>query len=242
MLGLGGLGSIEGIAGAAFAGSGAPDALRRSGWLGPGSDEFRVKGAPGDILHLVAVEDLPIAASRPELVGHEDAFRVVFSGPDGLDGEIRTLENPRLGSVTMFISPVGDAQSQEYEAIVDRTVRLPGVDGSGGTGTGGSGPVVEGPGPAVAAGLKLTGARLRRGRGRTLVADVTLSGRPEVVRAALLRRGRAVARTLGTAGGTALKLRFRPRADAESGRYRLRLELVDAAGNESTAGAHVRLR
>jgi hypothetical protein len=236
VLGFGGLGALEGVAGAAFAGA-SSEGLRRSSWLGLESDEFRVKDAGEASLRLVAVEDLPVAASRPELVGSEDAFCVVLRGPQGLPGEILTLENDDLGEVTVFVSPVGDGNRQEYGVIVDRTVRLPGDNAaSGGSGSGGP------PGGAPAPSLRCVAARLRRGRGRTLVAEATLSGQAELVRAALLRRGRAVARAIATPEGTAVKLRLRPRAEAEPGRYLLRLELIDAAGNEATARARVRLR
>ena len=240
MLGLGGLGALEGVAGAAFTGAGA-DALRRSAWLGLDSDEFRVQGAPDHTLRLVAVEDLPIASSRPELAGSEDAFHVLFRGPAGLVGEIHTLENDDLGEAALFVSPVDDGEPQEYEVVVDRTVRIPGAgSGAGAGGAGGAG--AASPAPAGPVALRCTAARLRRGKGRTLVAEATLSGDAELVRAALLRRGRAVARAISTPQGTAVVLRFRPRADAASGRYLLRLELVDAAGSESTVRRHVRLR
>lgn len=225
--GLGGLGRLEGVAAAATPSVPAP--LRRSTYLALSNDRFEVRGPTAQALQLISVDDLP----DPALAGRDDAFSVLLRGSgESLASAIHRLYHRDLGLFDLFISPIDAAGAdQDYELLVDRTVPIPGLGGASSQG-----------GRAPAPPVRLLGAAIRRSRGRRLVVDASLDSGAELVRASLLRHGRAVARTVGHPSGSALRLRFTPHAVAPAGRYALRLAIVDAAGNESAARRTLRLR
>ncbi len=225
--GLGGLGHLEGVAAATTPTVPAP--LRRSTYMALSDDRFELRDAGAQVLRLISVDDL----TDPALAGREDAFSLrLRGGGEPLDSGIHRLHHRDLGLFDLFISPIDASGSErDYELLVDRTVRVP---GSGGTGAANG----RTPAPPV----RLLGATIRRGRGRGLVVDATLDSGAEIVRGSLLRHGRAVARAVGHPDGSAVRLRFTPRAEAPSGRYALRLEIVDGAGYESAARRTLRLR
>jgi hypothetical protein len=232
LIGLGGVGRLGEIAEAA---GGTPPELRRGTYLPLTGDRFKV-GGPGGTgsLRLVSVDDLPAAADVAELGARDDAFVLRFHGHgERLDSGIHALSHPEVGEFRLFLSPVGSPESpQDYELLVDRTVRVPGVGPS-------ERELPRLPRPPV----RLVTARLRRGRGNRLFAEAEIdSADVEVVRAALLRRGRAVSRALASPRGTRVEIPFGPKSPAPSGRYILRLELRDHLGNESVARKTLRLR
>ncbi len=86
------------------------------------------------LLELVAAEDLPVAATVPSLRGLDDAFALEFTGDaDGTFAQgPRQLVHPELGTFTLFLAPVEQPTgAQTYEALIDRTVRIPAVDAEG---------------------------------------------------------------------------------------------------------------
>jgi hypothetical protein len=110
-----------------------PDYLRRSVWNGLADRRLQlVTDAGTTAFQLVDIGDLPIAASIPALRGHDGAFVLHFSGPAGTDGGTRTLRSDAIGEMQLALSPVERAEpTQLYEAIVDRTVRITGVNEEG---------------------------------------------------------------------------------------------------------------
>ena len=109
--------------------------LRRASYAGlAGAFAVSVEGAT-QTLELVDVGDLPVAATRPELRGRDDAFalRLRGSAASAFEQGTRDFRHPELGGFSLFLAPAeraGDAQ--DYEAIIDRTVPVPGLrdDGS----------------------------------------------------------------------------------------------------------------
>jgi hypothetical protein len=232
LVGLGGVGRLEAIAAAA---GGPPPELRRGTYLPLAGDRFEI-GDPGSAraLRLVSVGDLPVAAGDAELSGRDDAFVLRFRGSgERLESGIHSLSHPEVGAFRLFLSPIDPSgPTQDYEVLVDRTVRVPGVV----TSERGSSRLPRPP-------VRLVTARLRRGRGHRLLAEAEIdSADVEIVRAALLGRGRAVSRALAWPRGTEIEISFAPKARAPSGRYALRLELRDRFGNESVARRTLRLR
>ena len=122
----GGLRLTEGVAAAAP----LPDHLRRATWTGLGDGALELLGGDGVVpLRLTAVADLPVAASIPALRGHDGAFALRFDGPPQVEQGIHRLRHPRLGEFDLFLAPVGrDGRSRAYEAVVDRTIRIAGVN------------------------------------------------------------------------------------------------------------------
>lgn len=243
---IGSRGGIEGVAKAAANGNG----LRRSDYLGLSSSGFTASVDGGShALELVGVEDLPIASQVPALVNSDDAFSLLFegSGPSFPQG-IRELNHPQLGKLSLFVVPVerrtGD---QAYEVIVDRTVKIPGLEEGGGPQAVNPGARAEtAPSRKVAAagvGPSLRRASLRRsGSGKRLLADVQLSNAAGVVsvRATLLRRGRVVAMaSAGSSRGRSL-LRFGARAPLNPASYQLSLVMLDRTGRATALRKAVR--
>jgi hypothetical protein len=127
---LGGFERLAGLAGATTLK--AP--LRRSSYAGLSGTFAVAVGAGTQTLEFAGVEDLPIAASRPELRGHDDAFSLQLRGdattafPQGT----RQFSHPDLGEFSLFLAPVEQAtETQTYEAIIDRTVKIPGLNDDG---------------------------------------------------------------------------------------------------------------
>jgi len=239
LLGLGGLGRLEGIASAAGA---TPPELRRGTYLGLSDDRFEVAGAPGTgTLRLLSVDDLPSAARVSELRGRDDAFVLRFRGSgEQLESGIQRLRHPELGEFSLFVSPIEEPGSwQDYELLVDRTVGVPGIAAGGVPET----EAGKEPGRTPRPPVRLVDARLRRGRGHRLVVEARIDSTDvALVRASLLRGARAVSRALASPRGDELVIRFSPKSRAPRGRYALRLELRDRFGNDSVARISLRLR
>lgn len=109
-------------------------ALRRSTWNG--LHDPRLTARSQDLVasfELVQVADLPVAESLHGLRGHDGAFTLQFSGPPGFGRETTTLASPELGTVELFLAPVGlpSGGVQPYEAVIDRTVRIAGINEDG---------------------------------------------------------------------------------------------------------------
>ena len=213
-----------GVAGAAP----LPPQLKRATWLALG--DRRLTLDDGTALTLTAVEDLSIAASVAALRGHDGAFALRFDGPAGIAPGTRTVSGAQLGAVDLLLGPVGPADGgrQRYEAIVDRTIRIAGVNEEDepivlDPGARAEQPAAAVPPPAIAAVTRraaaarravprLRGLTLRRGTsGRVLVAEVALREARDVVavRAVLRIDGRVVARARGAVrGARTARLRF----------------------------------
>jgi hypothetical protein len=243
---LGGLAKLVPAAGAAPLSS----SLKRSSYLGLTSSTFKVSVDGSTIpLQLAGVEDLPVAASVPALQGSDAAFSVRFvgNGFSPFAGGTRTLSHPELGTFELFVSPVeARSATQTYEALVDRTIRIPGVNEEGepqpvdpGRRGGGAG----GPSAKPAAAAKIVRASLLRARsGRKVVADVTLSGTTREVHALLLRRGKVVGKATVKSGRARVRLRFRLKSVArDGGKYELALTVVDRTGRVSSLARKLRL-
>lgn len=249
---LGGLGfdRLKGTAQAASAATGAGPELRRSSYLALTSSKFSATAdGASRTLELVGVEDLQSALSVPELRGSEKAFSLRFLAPgaEPLKGETRTLSHPDLGSFPLFVSPVGQADpgEQEYEAVIDRTVTLPGLQGDiPGPAEGRATEPREGGGGSTAAPRLVDGA-LRRSRSRLkLVGHATFAPGADVVsaNARILRGGRLVARARPRlADGVAL-LSFHLNAPAPAGHYDLELTALDSAGGKTILTRSLRVR
>ena len=128
------LGGFERLSRAAAA-TAAPAPLRRSSYtfLAERSFQVDVDGAE-QVLELIGPEDLPVAATVPTLQGIDDAFALQFLGDSGgaFAGGTREFVHPQLERFSLFLAPVGPpSDTQRYEAIIDRTVRVPGLDGDG---------------------------------------------------------------------------------------------------------------
>lgn len=226
--------------------------LRRSTWLDVTDPAFQVDvGAGRTPWRLVDVADLPIAEQIPALRDHDAAFALRFSGPAGLAQGTRTLHHPALGTFELFAVPVEAAAgpSALYEGIVDRTVRIAGVNEEGVPTVVVSEPRAAQPAPAPGASVppssarpagakalrpRLRGAQLVRGTSkRILLADLRFADAAAVgsVRGQLLSRGKVVARTSVTVRRpTRLRLRFAGARPLAHGRYELRLTLVGRDG------------
>ena len=109
---------------AAVAAAGGPAYLRRSSYRGLTGTTFKAISETGAAvsLRLTAVSDLARAKQMRSLAGHDDAFALTFTGPSGALGSgIRALRHPRLGWVSLFITPAGrPGKTQSYEVVVDR--------------------------------------------------------------------------------------------------------------------------
>lgn len=99
--------------------------LRRSSYAGLLGQRFAVGSVQ---LRLLSVADIAGADVDASLAGSDDAFVLTFSGPLApvLDARTRTLRHARLGRFDLFLSPVNKPRKyQLYEAVVDRSVRVP---------------------------------------------------------------------------------------------------------------------
>jgi hypothetical protein len=225
--------------------------LKRSTYLGLADRGFKIAIDGSTVpLRLAGVEDLPVAASVPALQGSDAAFSVRFvgSGFSPFEGGTRTLSHPEIGTFQLFVSPVeARSATQTYEAVVDRTIRIPGINEEGAPEPvdpgkrGGGGASAK---PAVAAGAKIVKASLVRSRsGRKVVADVTLSSSGKEVRALLLRRGKVVGKAAVKGGRARVRLRFRLKSAARAdSKFELALTVVDKTGRVSSLGRKLRLR
>ncbi len=81
---------------------------------------FRLPAKPGDLeLELIEAQALPGPEPAPE--GQRQGFSLVFRGPKdaALDQSIYPLEHPEMGSLELFLVPIGpDVHGLCYEAII----------------------------------------------------------------------------------------------------------------------------
>jgi hypothetical protein len=118
--GVAGAAAVVGVkpwADAAAATGSAPSPLHRSSYTTLGDTSF---SADGVALQLVAVSDLPVAATHKALAGSEEAFALTFEGPNAqqLSGMYK-LANRELGAHELCIVPVEQpGATQRYEVVV----------------------------------------------------------------------------------------------------------------------------
>jgi hypothetical protein len=239
-----------------------PDHLRRSAWSGLADGTFELLAGDRALpLRLTAVADLPVATSIAALRGHDGAFLLQFDGPAGVAAGAHRLRHARFGEFELFVAPVArDAATRAYEAIVDRTIRIAGVNEEPVVvdparvvqPAGGPSPATGAPGAVATPGTPRPDARrrpratrvaVRRGVARRVaVADLALADAGAIVSAsaALRRDGRIVARAAARPrsgpGGRRLRLRFaagRGRTLAR-GRHELAVTLVARDGTRTT--------
>lgn len=248
---LGALGKV-GLEGTAHAGGIGHDTLRRSTYLDLSTTAFTaVVDGGSHKLELVGVEDLPVAASVPMLRDSDDAFSLRFRG-DGRDvfsQGTQEISHPQLGTFSLFVVPIEQRTgTQDYEAVIDRTVRIPKIGDGGGprpVDPKGRGSTSSGGGIGdrrIVPGLKR--ATLRRSNsGRKLCAEIALSNGASVksVNATLLRRGRVVgSATASPRGGRAL-LRFATRPALRGAGYVLALTAIDGNGQVTRMRKQLRI-
>jgi hypothetical protein len=223
-----------------------PPQLKRATWLA--LRDRAVTLDDGTPLTLAAVEDLPVAARIAALRGHDGAFVLRFGGPAGIAPGTHTLRGAELGAVDLLLGPVGAAEGDEqtYEAVVDRTIVIAGVNEEDEPIVVDTGARAEQPAAASApaaagaaaptfrrtvaprrAAPRLRGLELTRGRsGRVLIVDAALADAREIVqvRAVLRAEGRVVARARAAVRGSRkARLRF---VAAEGARVPRRAELT----------------
>jgi hypothetical protein len=248
---------IEGVAEAAP----LPAWLRRSTWttLGDGALELLV-GERAFPLRLTAVADLPVAGQIPALRGHDGAFALRFDGPAGIGQGTHRLRHAQLGELELFLAPVErDGATRGYEAVVDRTIRIAGVNEEGQPEIAPPGPRAgqpeSGPGSTTGGGSaarprkppRLTRATLRRGAARrVVVADLTLAdaGTVASVRASLVHDGRVAARAAARVRASrSARLRFAAgrRRTFARGRHELVLTFVGRDGRTTIVRSAVRV-
>lgn len=104
-----------------------PSGLKRSTHLGLADRRFGVRRtatAPLSPFTLLAVEDLPRAATLEKYRGAESAFGLTFEGPAGWPQGTYRFANPGMRSQPFFATPLTVAGArQRYEVIVDRLYR-----------------------------------------------------------------------------------------------------------------------
>lgn len=229
---------------------GAPisPAVRRATWLGLVGQDVR---AGGHTLRVVEVIDLPVAASIAELRGHDGAFIVRFAGAPGLAAATTPVSGPGGLSADVFVGPVEAATApQIYEAVIDRTIRIAGVNDEGTPE-----PV---PVPAERSGVvavpatpklltrtpRVRSAKLTRRSSRRATVELRLADTRDVVsvRASILQGGRALARA-ATQRSTPhdVRLSLVGREALPAGRYRLVVRLTAKSGAVTTVRRSVRL-
>lgn len=229
---------------------GAPmsPAVRRSTWLALVGATITAGEHP---LKVVGVVDLPVADRIPELVGHDGAFVVRFTGDPGIAAATTHVTGPGDLSADLFVAPVEGATSHQiYEAVVDRTIRIAGINDEG---TPQPVPVPAeraGAGAAVSArGLtvrtpRLRAAKVRRRSARRATVELALADTRDVVsvRASLLQGGKAVARA-STQQRTPhdVRLSLVGRDPLRPGRYRLVVRMTARTGAVTTVRRSVRL-
>lgn len=93
----------------------APHPLRRSRFVGAVGDEFRL----GE--RVVRLEAVPARAAGDAA---EDSFSLLFrdAAEPPLPEGTYPVEHPQLGTVALFLSPVGATRGR-YEAVVNRLAR-----------------------------------------------------------------------------------------------------------------------
>lgn len=227
------------------------DALRRSSYLQLSSPAFTALAeGTSHHLELIAVEDLPIAASVPALRDRDDAFSLRFRGEGraAFAQGTHELRHPELGSFSLFLAPIEQlSETQDYEAVVDRTIPVPSLGDDGAPEPVEPGDRGQPAGRGIGSGrpaARLRHASLRRSSsGRTLVADLAITGgdAAEQIQATLLRRGRPVGRATARARRGRALLRFPTRAPRRDAAYVLQVVVVGADGQVTTARRRLRV-
>jgi hypothetical protein len=246
---LGGLTKLVPAAGA----SPLTSALKRSTYLSLADPGFKISIDGSNVpLQLAAVEDLAVAGAVPALRGSEAAFSVRFAGNGfaPFRSGTRTLSHPEMGTFQLFVSPVeARGATQTYEAVVDRTIKVPGINEEGAPEPVDPGKRGGGDAPAKASGPKATAARFvrasltRSSSGRKVLADVTLSNVDVArVNGLLLRRGKVVGKVTVKGGRSRLRLRFALKSVArKKSKYELALTVVDRAGRVTSLRRSLRV-
>jgi hypothetical protein len=246
---LGKVGEFTGTAQAA-----GSDGLRRSSYLNLSTQDFTVVAdGRSHSLQLISVDDLEIAAEVPALRDSDEAFSLRFRGDgrNSFDQGIHELSHSQLGTASLFMVPIEKSgSSQDYEIVVDRTVKIPGLEEGGGPAPVDPGARASsesgsrsGIGAAHAVPRLLTASLRRSNSGRKLLADVTLANAAGVtsLQATLIRRGKVVAgASAGSRRGHSL-LRFGIRAPLRGARYELALLAIDRDGHVTQLRKPVRL-
>jgi hypothetical protein len=242
--------------------------LKRATWLGLADPAVDVAGRSAS-LRLVEVADLPVATALPALQGHDGAFALRFTGPADLPQGTHALRHPELGAFELFLVPGGALDGgRRYEAIVDRTVRVAGVNEEGAPvgisvpdargdaprGDAPASPVVTAAGTPVARTVEPRDPRrrprvrrvaVRRAashRSATLDLSLADQGTTRTVNALLLARGRVVGRgAVAVRPGRPLRVRVAARGRLTAGRHELVLSLVDDQGRITRVRRRVRL-
>jgi hypothetical protein len=83
---------------------------------------FRIQVESGDSLELELIEARPIGPPSDREGGRRQAFSLIFRGPTArlLDQRIYEVEHPRLGTLGIFLVPLGsegDPEGLHYQAI-----------------------------------------------------------------------------------------------------------------------------
>jgi hypothetical protein len=246
------LGTLDRLGGTARAGGVPTSGLRRSTYLNLPTSNFTASAdGSSHQIELVSVDDLPVAASVPSLRNSDDAFSLRFRGDarDAFDDGIWQLNHPNLGRTALFIEPIEKrSDSQDYEVIVDRTVRIPGINDEGAPD-----PVNPGARASTTARPSLGDGRLaprlrrvalsRSTSGRKLLAEVSLANAAGVrtLQATLLRRGKAVATASASPRRGKALLRFGAKAPLRGASYELLLVAIDADGKATQMRKAARL-
>lgn len=222
--------------------------VRRSTWAALVGQAVTVGGTE---LRVIDVLDLPVAAQIAELRGHDGAFVVRFSGAPGLTAATHAVSGPNDLAADLFLAPTDAAsQPQIYEAVVDRTIRIAGINDEGAPVPVPAPPARTGAAaaasarPLVVRTPRLRAAKVRRRSARRAVVELSLSNTRDVatVRASLLQGRRAVARA-STQRSTPhdVRLSLVGREALKPGRYRLVVRLVAKNGAVTTVRRSVHL-
>ena len=202
--------------------------LIRSAWTGRLGEEV------GSGLRLDAVSDIGAAAERG-LTGSEDAFVLSLSGPRTLSEGVHPL-----GDGELFVAPVGvPGERQSYEAVVDRSVRLPAPSPPPVAAV--SEPDATGEGEGERRFAFLRSVRVRRGRpGLQISVRVAPGIRAVAVR--VERDGTVVGRSRETVRGRRAQLGVRLRPRRARGRFDLIVTATDRDGVRTTVRRALVLR
>jgi hypothetical protein len=208
--------------------------LLRSSYDGHVGERFMVGSTD---LQLLSVDDLASTAVEKSLVGSEDAFVLAFAGPldAALDGGTNSVRHPALGRFKLFVSEVGQPQSERrYECVIDRSVRGPRSARKR------TAAAVRPPAPSHTRMVRRIGLHRTPGGAR---ADLLLAAAAgaERVFGRLSRRGKTVAVAAGDVRWQRAALRFRGARRMRRGTYTVTLVLIDSAGVASVRRRRVRL-
>jgi hypothetical protein len=99
------------------------DQLNLDDFSGHVNASFRIHVEPGDSLELELIEARPIGPPPSDREGgRRQSFSLIFRGPAArlLDQRIYPVEHPRLGTLGIFLVPLGsegDPNGLHYQAI-----------------------------------------------------------------------------------------------------------------------------